>query len=186
VSFRPFASRVPVASLLASALLASATLACQGSGVGEGDSLAVRSPGDAAREFAIAVDRQRLQLKARDWKTESSDGSVTLTGYSLGDTLRLVRETQVQGERGRAASRYYFDGAQLRYFESNADVESGAPPRVRKERLVLAFDKGGVAVEISHQLDGATAPVDSVRIAGVVARAAEVARQWATSPATGH
>ena len=167
-------------------MLATASLACQRGEVGEADSLAVRSPGDAARECAIAVDRQRPALKAKDWKTDTPDGNVALTGYSSGDTLRLVRETQLQGERGRAASRYYYDGAQLRYFESNADVESGAPPRLRKERLVLAFDKRGIAVEISHQLDGATAPVDSARIAGVVARAAEVARQWATSPAAGH
>lgn len=157
-----------------------AFLACQPGEGGSGDSLAVRAPGDAAREFAIAVDRERPNLTVKDWR-EAGERDVALTGYALGDTLRLVREVITGGDRAKSASRYYFDGAQLRYYESTADVSGGEPPAVHKERLVLAFDKRGVAVEISHQMDGATAPVDSVRISGVQARAAEVARQWATT-----
>lgn len=141
-----------------------------------------RAPGDAAREFAIAVDRERPRLTAKDWKREDGEKDLALTGYAAGDTLRLVREVMSRGEREKGASRYYFDGAQLRYYESTADVSRGTPPALHTERLVLAFDNRGVAVEISHQLDGATAPVDSARISAVQARAAEVARQWATTP----
>lgn len=160
-----------------------AFLACQPGEGGNGDSLAARAPGDAAREFAIAVDRARPNLTVKDWKGAAEGREVALTGYALGDTLRLVREVITGGDREKSASRYYFDGAQLRYYESAADVTSGQPPAAHKERLVLAFDKLGAAVEISHQMDGATAPVDSLRISGVQARAAELARQWATTPA---
>ncbi len=181
--FRPLVfSRRRVVSLLLVAPVTFAFLACQpGEGASE-DSLAARAPGDAAREFAIAVDRERPNLTVKDWKGETGERDVALTGYALGDTLRLVREVVTGGDREKSASRYYFDGAQLRYYESTADVTSGQPPAPHKERLVLAFDKLGVAVEISHQMDGATAPVDSVRISGVQARAAELARQWATTP----
>lgn len=129
------------------------------------------------------MDRQRPTLSVKDWKRDEGERDVALTGYAAGDTLRLVREVMSRGEREKAASRYYFDGALLRYYESTADISSGTPPTMHKERLVLAFDNRGAAVEISHQLDGVTAPVDSVRISAVQARAAEVARQWATTPA---
>ncbi len=158
-------------------------LACQPGEGGSGDSLAARAPGDAAREFAIAVDHERPNLTVKDWKGETGERAVALTGYASGDTLRLVREVVTGGDREKSSSRYYFDGAQLRYYESTADILSGEPPAAHKERLVLAFDKLGAAVEISHQMDGATAPVDSVRISGVRSRAAELARQWATTPA---
>ncbi len=174
--FLPRSFRPPVAALLLSAILA-----CQGGEAAQGDSVVAHAPGDAAREFAITIDRLRPQLSVKEWKSALDDGTATLTAYASGDTLRLVREVHTHGERGREASRYYYDGAQLRYFESDADVSGGQPPQSRKERLVLAFDLRRVVVEVSHQLDGATAPVDSMRIREVVTRAAEVARQWATT-----
>lgn len=140
------------------------------------------APGDAAREWAITIDRERAQLARSEWTSAMGDATATLNGYAAGDTLRLVREVVTQGDRGSSASRYYFDGGQLRYFESEGTLVEGAKggaATTRKERLVLAFDASGGAVEVARQLDGATAPVDSVRIRGVVARGGEVARQWA-------
>jgi len=147
-----------------------------------------RAPGDAAREWAIGIDRRRPELTRTEWSSTMGDATASLSAYAAGDTLRLVREVLTQGDRGRSASRYYFDGAQLRYYESEGElVEGGAAAGeesvTRKERLVLAFDTTGAVVEVARQLDGATAPVDSTRIQGVVARAGEVARQWATSRA---
>lgn len=177
----------PVRALLfiAAACLA---VACQPADEGR-DIDAVRSPGDAAREFAVGIDRQQPQLSAREWERTIGDSTATLVGYAAGDTLRLVREVVARGARGRTASRYYFDGASLRYFESEGDVvESAAADSAagRRERLVLAFDDRGATVEASHRVDGATAPLDSVRIQQVLSRAAELARQWATIPPSPH
>ncbi len=191
-SFDAFARRPPNRSLVPfpsrgfrpplAALLAGALLACQGGDGGSADSLAVRAPGDAAREFAIAVDRQRPQLTAKDWKRKEAARERRphrLCGWAI--RCASCARSRRAGAHDRSTSRYYYDGAQLRYFESDADTTGGEPPAMHKERLVLAFDKQGSAVEISRQLDGATAPVDSTRIVAVVARAAEVARQWATA-----
>jgi hypothetical protein len=160
---------------------------CQPADAGREGS-ARRAPGDAAREWAIGIDRVRAELTRAEWTSTMGDATASLTAYAAGDTLRLVREVVTQGDRGRAASRYYFDGAQLRYFESDGELveaaaAAGGGSVKRKERLVLAFDQAGATVEVARQVDGATAPVDSARIQGVVARAGEVARQWATSRA---
>lgn len=161
-------------------------VACQPGAGGESDSGITRAPGDAAREWAIQIDRARPELLRREWKSTMGDAEATLSGYSAGDTLRLVREVLAQGDRGRQASRYYFAGAWLRYFESEGDLvaqpDPVTPAVIRKERVVLAFDDAGATVEVSRLVDGATAPMDSARIQGVVARAAEVARQWAAAP----
>ena len=179
----PVASSVRALVFLA---LAVASAACErGAGRG-GDSSTARAPGEAARAWAIGIDRARPQLTRKEWRSEVGEAAATLSGFSAGDTLRLVREVLEQGARGRRAARYYFDGAQLRYFESEgslAPATSESPGAARKERLVLAFDGRGATVEALHQIDGATAPLDSAQIHGVVSRAAELARQWATSPA---
>lgn len=144
----------------------------------------VRAPGDAARAWAVSVDRDRQTLARREWKGRLGDGDVTLSGFSAGDTLRMVREVVTQGESGRQAARYYFDGVQLRYYEAEGARRDSASGAVRKFRLVLAFDERGAVAETSHLVDGVTAAVDSAGIQAVLARAAEVARQWATTPAT--
>ncbi len=143
----------------------------------------VRAPGDAAREWAVTVDRARESLTRKEWASRVGDAEARLSGFAAGDTLRLVREVLSQGTAGRQAARYYFAGPRLRYYEAEASrpaPSGGAPQRVR---LVLAFDDGGRTLEGTYQVDGAVAALDSVLIQGVVARAAEVARQWAAAPA---
>ncbi|MBK6485755.1 MAG: hypothetical protein IPF98_02560 [Gemmatimonadetes bacterium] len=159
------------------------SLACQPGEAAPEAGGASRSPGDEARELAIEVDRLRPTLTVTSWQSEMGDASASLIGYAAGDTLRLVREVLDQGDRGRSAARYYFVGPQLRYYEREGEmVREGAgasSPALAKEKVVLAFDERGATVEISRTLDGVTAPLESERIEGVVARAAEVARQWA-------
>lgn len=172
----------PVRAFLTLVVLAGAAVSCQPA-ASEREEGVRHAPGDAAREWAIGVDRVRAQLVNKEWTSVMGDATAAMSAYSAGDSLRLVREVLTQGDRGRSASRYYFEGSQLRYYESEGEV-MGDGAVARKERLVLAFDANGAAVEVSRQLDGATAPVDSARIEGVLTRAAEVARQWATSPAS--
>ena len=151
------------------------------------DSAVVRGPGDASRQIAVAVDRERTTLTQKKWSVTTRDSVVTLTGFAAGDTLRLIREVLELGDKGREASRYYFVGPQLRYFESEGDVmvpNAGKPKTKHRVRLVLAFDQRGATVEATHTMDGQTAPLDSVRIQHAQVRASELARQWATSPAT--
>ncbi|MEO6444998.1 MAG: hypothetical protein ABIZ91_18775 [Gemmatimonadaceae bacterium] len=150
------------------------------------DSTVARGPGDAAREFAIAVDKDRPRLAKKEWTLVAGDSEVTLTSFADGDTLRLIRERVNLEDKERTASRYYFDGARLRYFESDRDVmttDAGAKSAVRKDRLVLAFDARGATVEATHTRDGKRAPLDSVTVDGVQARSREVARAWAAAPA---
>lgn len=165
------------------ALLLCLSLACQPGEAAREAEGAPRSPGDEARELAIAVDRLRPTLTATSWKGEMGDASASLTGYASGDTLRLIREVLDQHDRGRSAARYYYVGPQLRYYEREGDVVGNgrgtSSPVVAKEKVVLAFDERGATVELSRAIDGVTAPLESARIDGVVARAAEVARQWA-------
>jgi hypothetical protein len=87
-----------------------------------------------------------------------------------------------QGETGRQAARYYFAGPLLRYYEAEASRRPPSGSAMQRVRLVLAFDESGRLVEGTHQVDGAVVALDSVMIRGVVARASDVARQWATVP----
>jgi hypothetical protein len=121
---------------------------------------AARAPGDAAREWAVTVDHDRARLARKDWSSIAGSDSSRLSGFSAGDSLKLVREVRSLGGAGREAARFYFQGAQLRYYEMEGERITAAGAR-QKVRLVLAFDELGT----------------------VVARAAEVARQWATTPA---
>ena len=161
--------------------------ACSRRDTGTGDPAVVRGPGEAARQIAITVDRERTKLTQKKWSVTAHDSVSTLTGFAAGDTLRLIREVLDLGARGQEASRYYFVGPQLRYFESEGHVmvpNAGKPEAKHRVRLVLAFDQRGATVEATHTMDGQTAPLDSVRIRHAQVRAAELARQWATSPAT--
>lgn len=171
---------MPRLALAASLSLAVAGCAAPGEDAGEE---VVRAPGDAARSWAVAVDRARASLARREWASRTGDAEARLTGFAAGDTLRLVREVVTQGEQGRQAARYYFDGAQLRYYEAEATRPQAAGAAPQRVRLVLAFDQGGRVLEGTYQVDGAVAALDSVVIQGVVSRAGEVARQWAAAPA---
>ena len=113
--------------------------------------------------------------------------SVKLSGFAAGDTLRLIREVVDRGVRGRVASRYYYAGTQLRYYESEGDVvHVGADKSMtkRKVRLVLAFNEQSAAVEATHTIDGQSAPLDTALTGAVTARATELARQWAMERTT--
>lgn len=143
---------------------------------------AARAPGDAARAWAVTVDHDRARLARKDWSSIAGSDSARLSGFSAGDSLKLVREVRSLGGAGREAARFYFQGAQLRYYEMEGERITAAGAR-QKVRLVLAFDELGTVVESSSHVDGGIAPLDLQRIQDVVARAAEVARQWATTPA---
>ena len=161
-------------------------VACADSRDGRVDSAAVRSPGDEAREIAVAVDRAAPGLSRREWASRMGDAEATLSSFREGDALRLIRERLDQGEHGVAANRYYFADGRLRYYESEGEVRgadsAGAGAARGKQRLVLAFDPRGELVEGSRQLGGETAPMDSVLVTGVRARAAELQRQEAAAP----
>jgi len=150
-------------------------------GEAEGEGV-VRAPGDAARQWAVAVDRARESLARKEWASRMGDADARLTGFAAGDTLRLVREVLTQGEMGRQAARYYYAGTRLRYYEAEASRRNAGGDAMQRVRLVLAFDEGGRLLEGSYQVDGAVAALDTVVIQGVVARAGEVARQWAAAP----
>lgn len=166
------------AALLACLLVA--LLGCERGG--DRRAAAARAPGDAAREWAVTVDHDRARLARKDWSSIAGSDSSRLSGFSAGDSLKLVREVRSLGGTGREAARFYFQGAQLRYYEMEGERITAAGAR-QKVRLVLAFDEMGTVVESSSRVDGGVAPLDPQRIGDVVARAAEVARQWATTPA---
>ena len=161
-----------------------AGVACDTAGRDPGAAM-VRAPGDAAREWAVAVDRERATLARKEWASRAGPGEARLTGFAAGDTLRLVREVLTEGgPEGRQAARYYFDGARLRYYEAEASRRRPGGAAEQRVRLVLAFDDGGRVLEGTYQVDGAVAALDSVVIRRVAARAAELARQWALAPAS--
>lgn len=169
-----------VASLLAT------VAGCGGAGGGAGDRAGeVRGPGDAARAYAVEVDRARASMSRRTWTSATDGATAELSGFSAGDSLRLIREVLDRGGGMRQASRYYFAGVQLRYYESEETVRASArdtAPAPQNARLVLAFDERGAVVESSYLVNGASTPVEGPRVDAVLARAAEVARQWATAP----
>jgi len=175
-------------------LVAVLLLACADARQEGADSAVVRSPGDEAREIAVAVDRAAPKLARRDWTGRMGDASASLSSFREGDALRLIRERLDRGDQGVASNRYYFADGRLRYYESEGDVAvadsgrarsrttGGTVTASRKQRLVLAFDMRGELVEGARQLGGETAAMDSTQVSGVRARAAELQRQEATPP----
>lgn len=144
-----------------------------------------KAPGDAARGIAVAIDRERPALVQTEWAYTTNTDSATIIAFAAGDSLRLIRERRRIGDRGGALARYYFQSDELRYYESEAETvapEGEKDGAMQTERLVLAFDPGGTVVESSRQLSGATAPVDSALVAGVLNRARELVRQWREGP----
>ena len=178
---------VPVLPTIARALALVALLAvvagCERGGNGRPDEAPPRAPGDAAREWAVGVDRIRAQLARKEWTSLAGSDTAHLSGFAAGDTLELAREVVTRGDGGRDAARYYFQGAQLRYYEMEGERAENAGTR-QKVRLVLAFDERGSIAQSSYLVDGGIAPLDPATVRAVVARATEVARQWATAPAT--